>query len=139
MLPGKGILQTYSYFPLLPAQPSHIMHTQTEWSPLPAEKVNVDLYGLVDEASLQQSGLSLLDLTTEQQHVGQRRLFGRLLLYEVNVPHPRQLKEDMRGRGYAEKKKSEIVNEISYLSDIFHSSVSLKFPLTNAITSPMAA
>lgn len=39
--------------------------------PLPVEQVNVDLYGLVGETSLEQSGLSLLDLTTEQQHVSQ--------------------------------------------------------------------
>lgn len=57
--------------------------------PFPVEKVNVDLYGLVDETSLYQSGFSLLNLTTEHQHVGKRRLLRWLLLYKVDVLHPR--------------------------------------------------
>lgn len=35
--------------------------------PVPVEEIDVDLYGLIDESSLKQNGLSLLNLTAEQQ------------------------------------------------------------------------
>lgn len=76
--------------------------------PLPVEQVNVDLYGLVDETCLQQSGLGLVDLTTEQQHVSQRRLPGRLLLDEVDVPHSGQLVGRRQSQLWAEHFKDAI-------------------------------
>lgn len=55
--------------------------------PVPVVEVDVDLDGLVGEACLEQSGLRLLLVTAEQQHVGQRRLLGGELLNEVYILH----------------------------------------------------
>lgn len=35
--------------------------------PVPVEKFNVDLYGLIDESGLKKNSLGLLNLATEQQ------------------------------------------------------------------------
>lgn len=90
--------------------------------PLPVEQVDVDLYGLVNETCLQQSGLGLLDLTTEQQHVSQRRLPGRLLLDEVDVLHPRQLVDRRQRRPWGEttQRWSKLSKKMSHIIEIRH-------------------
>lgn len=55
--------------------------------PFPVVKVDVDLDSLVNQARLQQEGLGLVGVPTEQQHVSQPGLLGGQILDGIDVLH----------------------------------------------------
>lgn len=60
---------------------------QRRLAPVPVVEVDVYLDGVVIEVGLQQSGLGLLHVSAEEQHVCETRVSRRQVLYEVDVLH----------------------------------------------------
>ena len=83
-----------------------------EHGPVPVVEVDVDLDGLVGESGLHQRGLCLLQVSAEQEHVGQGGLLRGQLLNEVDVLDFINLQQRMNGEKSKTKKQQQQQQQI---------------------------